>query len=59
MQYHSFETRLGPAGRTGWTVNRWVSWFEPTFGSVMQLTRSKPVTRPSCRSDRFFFFLLN
>jgi len=37
---HCFKTRLGPAGRT---VNRWVGRFEPTFGSVMQLTRSEPV----------------
>jgi len=37
---HSFKTRLGSAGRT---VNRWVGRFEPTFGSVMQLTRPEPV----------------
>ena len=37
---HSFKTRLGPAGRT---VNRWVGRFEPTFGSVMQLTQPEPV----------------
>ena len=37
---HCFKTRLGPAGRT---VNRWVGRFEPTFGSVMQLTRPEPV----------------
>jgi len=40
---HSFKTRFGPAGRTGRTMNRWVGWFEPTFGSVMQLTRQEPV----------------
>jgi len=39
-RFHSFKTRLGPAVRT---VNRWVGRFEPTFGSVMQLTRPEPV----------------
>jgi len=43
VQLHSFKTRLGPAGRTGRTMNRWVGRFEPTFGSVMQLTRQEPV----------------
>jgi hypothetical protein len=66
---HSFQTRLGPAGRTGRTVNRWVSRFEPTFGSAMQLTRSNPVKTGKNRwlgrvmgqtgFLLFFFFLLN
>jgi len=64
---HSFETRLGPAGQIGPTVNRWVYRVELHFGSVMQLdrwksvrlgeTRTKPVTRPVFESDRFNKYL--
>jgi len=33
--HHSFKTRTGPAGRTGWTMNRWCIRFELSIGSVM------------------------
>jgi len=60
---HSFKNRLGPAGRTGPTRNRWLYWVEPHIGSVMQLdrwkpvrlgeNRTEPVTRSVFKSNRF------
>jgi hypothetical protein len=62
---HSFETRTGPAGRTGPSVNRWVSRFGSLIGSVMLLNRCEPVklgqnrinsaTRRSTQTGRLFW----
>ncbi|AES64890.1 hypothetical protein MTR_2g032780 [Medicago truncatula] len=41
-QDHSFKTRLGPAGWTGRTGNRWYGRFEWQVGSVMLSDRCEP-----------------